>query len=74
MKLNKFSRLTATVLLISSGLSVQAAEVWSESFETDGQGSRYTSSLEFNDGNSDHWGRTDGSNISNTSGAYTNIY
>lgn len=73
MKLNKFSRLTATVLLISSGLSVQAAEVWSESFETDGQGSRYTSSLEFNDSNSDHWGRTDGSNISNTSGAYTNM-
>ena len=71
MKLNKFSRLTATVLLISSGLSVQAAEVWSESFETDGQGVRYTSTPEFTDGGSDYWLRTDGTGLPISSGGYS---
>lgn len=46
---------------------------WTEDFETDGQGSRYTASTPFNDGNSDHWNRTNGSDISNVTGAYTNI-
>jgi hypothetical protein len=73
MKLNRLSQLTAVALLTVTGFSIQAAEVWSESFETDGQGIRYSSSAEFNDGLHDHWGRTDGSNISNTSGAYTNM-
>jgi hypothetical protein len=45
--------------------------IWSEDFETDGNGTRYTASLPFNDGSSDHWNRTDGSNISNVSGSYT---
>lgn len=48
-----------------------AATVWQESFETDGQGSRYTASTPFNDGASDHWNRTDGSDISNATGGYT---
>jgi len=73
MKSNKLWQSIAAVSLLTAGLSVHAAEVWSESFETDGQGVRYTSSPEFNDGSSDHWGRTDGSNIGNTTGAYTNM-
>jgi len=73
MKLNKLGRFTALTFLTVTGFSVQAAEVWSESFETDGQGSRYTSSPEFNASNNQHWGRTDGTDISNVSGPYTNV-
>ncbi len=73
MKQTKLWRSLAVASLLTAGLSSQAAEVWSESFETDGQGTRYTSYPEFNAGGSDHWGRTDGSNISNTSGAYTGL-
>lgn len=73
MKPITFLKSFAAVSLLATGLTAQTAEVWNESFETDGQGIRYTSSLEFNDGSSDHWGRTDGSNISNTSGAYSNM-
>jgi hypothetical protein len=42
-----------------------------EDFETDGNGTRYTASMPFNDGTSDHWNRTDGSDIANVTGAYT---
>lgn len=56
--------------VMSSG-PLLAVDLWTEDFETDGNGSRYTASTEFNDGNNDHWGRTDGSNISNVSGAYS---
>lgn len=51
--------------------SAQGAIVFSESFETDGQGTRYTASQPFNDGSSDHWNRTDGSDISNVTSAYS---
>ncbi len=44
-----------------------------ESFETDGNGTRYTLSIDFNDGTSDHFGVTDQSDISNVSGAYTGL-
>lgn len=38
--------------------------LWTESFETDGNGTRYTTSiLEFSDGSGDYFTRTDGSNI-----------
>ncbi|MGF1479145.1 MAG: endonuclease/exonuclease/phosphatase family protein [Cyanophyceae cyanobacterium] len=41
------------------------ATIFTESFETDGNGSRYTTSIpEFTDGSSDFLTRTDGSNIS----------
>ncbi|MEB3219001.1 MAG: ExeM/NucH family extracellular endonuclease, partial [Nostocales cyanobacterium 94392] len=46
--------------------------IWQESFETDGQGTRYTASNTFNDGSNDHFQRTDGSNISNISNPYSN--
>ncbi|WP_154223533.1 Ig-like domain-containing protein [Marinicella rhabdoformis] len=51
--------------------TVQAVDILVEDFETDGQGTRYVSSPEFNRTGSDHWGRTDGSNVSNISGAYS---
>jgi hypothetical protein len=55
-----------------------------EDFETDGQDAgsgltasgdpaRYTASSPFNDGSSDHFNRTDGTDISNTSGAYSSF-
>jgi methionine-rich copper-binding protein CopC len=49
----------------------QAVDLMTESFETDGNGSRYIASTPFNDGSSDHWNRTDGSDISNISGPYS---
>jgi hypothetical protein len=36
-----------------------SAQIWSESFETDGEGVAYTSSNTFNDGVNDHFARTD---------------
>jgi predicted extracellular nuclease len=50
---------------------VQAATIWQEDFESDG--TRYTASTPFNDGSNDHWNRTNGSDIFNVTGAYTNI-
>ena len=59
-------------LAICFGLSAQAQTAFfTEDFETDGQGSRYTASTPFNDGSSDHWNRTDGSDISNNTAAYS---
>lgn len=51
-----------------------SSDLLSESFETDGHSTRYTASSGggFNDGTSDHFNRTDGSDIANTSGAYSN--
>jgi hypothetical protein len=46
--------------------ATNAADLWSEDFETDGQGSRYTASVIFTDGATDYFTRTDGSNISGT--------
>lgn len=48
--------------------TIISAQLWSESFETDGEGINYFSSNTFNDGSSDHFARTDGSNVS---GAYS---
>lgn len=43
------------------------ATIFTESFETDGNGTRYTTSIpEFSDGSSDFFTRTDGSNISSS--------
>ena len=58
-----------TNLLIILGVLIPnlatAALIFSEGFETDGNGTRYlTSILEFSDGNSDFFTRTNGSNIS----------
>ena len=61
--------------LMTAGLvnSAQAVDILVESFETDGQNTRYVASQPFNDSPSDHWNRTDGSDISNVSAAYSNI-
>lgn len=53
--------------------SSEAQVFWTEDFEVDGEGSTYNTTnfaggAVFNDGTSDHFGRTDGSNIS---GGYT---
>ncbi|VAW45205.1 RND efflux system, outer membrane lipoprotein CmeC, partial [hydrothermal vent metagenome] len=61
--------------LLSTGLlgSAQAVDIMTESFETDGQGVRYTASTPFNDGFSDHWNRTDGLDIGNVTDPYSNF-
>lgn len=60
-------------MLMATGISglAHADDLMVESFETDGQGVRYTASQPFNDGTNDHWNRTDGTDISNVSGAYS---
>jgi len=64
--------LALLTLLIFGTVSVFAqGPIYSESFETDGEGIRYTTSNTFNDGTSDHYQRTDGSDISNVSGSYS---
>ncbi len=73
MKATKTHSLYAS-LLLAFGLGTQAQSViFTEDFETDGLDVRYTASQPFNDGTSDHWNRTDGSNIANVSGSYTNF-
>ena len=41
----------------------QAVVFFTESFETDGQGSRYTASFPFNDGSNDYWNRGGNANF-----------
>ena len=73
MKLNKI----LYIALASSCAmgSASAVDILTESFETDGSvqtgDGRYTVSTPFNDGTSDHWNRTDGSDISNVSAPYS---
>ncbi|WP_299519989.1 lamin tail domain-containing protein [Winogradskyella sp.] len=57
--------------LLISNLGFGQTTILQESFETDGQGTRYNASSPFNDGGSDHWNRTNGSDIANVSGAYS---
>ena len=65
--------LLATLMLCGFLSSVQAIDIITESFETDGNGTRYTASIEFNDTANDHFQRTDGSDIANVSGPYSGI-
>lgn len=59
-------------LFWASATSLAAQDViWQESFETDGEGSRYTTSSTFYDGSNDYFKITDGSDISITGSAYT---
>ncbi len=68
----KFKSILKATLMAAGMVGVaQADELWLETFETDGQGTRYTASTPFNDGVNDHWNRTDGTDISNISGPYT---
>ena len=56
-----------TLFALSTPLLSNGQVFWTEDFETDGDGSRYTLDAaddEFNDGSSDHYGRTDGTGIS----------
>jgi hypothetical protein len=69
----KLMLLTAALGLAAASTGRAQVTLFSESFETDGQGVRYTASTPFNDGSSDHWNRTDGSDINNTSGAYSGL-
>ena len=55
---------TLTFTLFLSNFGFGQTTFFSEDFETDGSGTRYTISSEFNDGSNDHFGRTDGSNVS----------
>lgn len=67
-------KITLTFMASFLGLACHlghSAIIYQESFETDGQNTRYTASTPFNDGASDHWNRTDGSDIANVSGSYS---
>ncbi|MCP5528055.1 MAG: hypothetical protein H7A47_14785 [Verrucomicrobiales bacterium] len=59
------------VTCLTGGRLTAATSLFTEDFETDGQGSRYTASQPFNDGVDDHWNRTNGADISNSSAAYS---
>ena len=66
MKQKYFLKNVSVILFIlTSIVSWSQTTIVSEDFETDGSGGvRYTISNEFNDGSSDHFGRTDGSDVS----------
>ena len=62
MKLSKF--LAGSAALFYCAAPASAVVVYTEDFETDGNGSRYTTSFaEFNNGTSDHFGRTQNASI-----------
>ncbi|MBC3845182.1 T9SS type A sorting domain-containing protein [Winogradskyella echinorum] len=66
---------TFLILLFISGLGYGQTVLWVEDFETDGDsGSRYTSSNTFDDGSNDHFGRTNGGNISGTYNSPSNTF
>ncbi|MFL2833214.1 MAG: beta strand repeat-containing protein [Coraliomargaritaceae bacterium] len=72
--LTSLKRYFALPLVLCLGLTAQAQTVFfTEDFETDGQGTRYTATTPFSSGTQDHWNRTDGTNISNVSGAYSSF-
>ncbi len=63
----------ATEVSVSGEETVAVPPIFSEGFETDGAGSRYTLSFtEGNDGPNDHIGRTDGTNPVAYGGVFTN--
>jgi hypothetical protein len=68
MKLRQALTTLAVMLALFVLNTGATAQIWSESFETDGEGTNYVSSFTFNDGTSDHFGRTDGTDVS---GAYS---
>ncbi len=53
----------ALVLVAVLGFQVANGQLWTQDFETDQEGVEYTSSNTFNDGLSDHFGRTDGTDV-----------
>jgi hypothetical protein len=57
-------KITYFLLFTLASIHLSAQVFWTEDFETDGETVRYTSSSVFNDGTNDHYGRTNGSNIS----------
>ncbi|WP_460217905.1 T9SS type A sorting domain-containing protein [Psychroserpens sp. MEBiC05023] len=63
------------VLFLVSSLGFGQTTIWSEDFETDGDsGIRYNSSNTFNDGTNDHFGRTDGSDVSGSYNSQNNTF
>lgn len=54
--------LTACLIVCTLSGVVSAATLWTETFETDGQGSRYTSTAEFSDNDEDYYGRLSNTN------------
>ena len=70
---SRFAALICVLAVVVLPTSAGAVLIYSEGFETDGQGSRYTASSPFSADPNAHWNRTDGSNISNVS-AFTNTY
>lgn len=62
---------TLAILALVFVCSLQAhSQVWSESFETDGLGTRYSVSNTFYNSINDHYTRTNGSNISTVTAPY----
>ncbi|MEY3397556.1 MAG: hypothetical protein RL220_150, partial [Bacteroidota bacterium] len=66
----KMMKAVAAFLVLTTIWSNATAQLWSESFEVDGLGTNYTVSNTFLNTANDFFTRTNGSNISNTSGAY----
>jgi hypothetical protein len=60
-------------LFLSSASSLQAGILFTESFETDGEGTRYTSTSSFSDGADDYFTRTDGFSEASGIPNYTNF-
>jgi hypothetical protein len=71
--MNKMKSVGLSILAITGTSTAWAVDLHTESFETDGQSVRYTASQPFNDGVNDHWNRTNGSDISNITAAYSNL-
>lgn len=71
MKIKYICRVSLLTVAMMS--SAQAVNLLNEGFETDGNGTRYMASTPFNAGSSDHWNRTDGSDINNVSAPYSSF-
>jgi|GEM_PF-2263307 len=77
MKKNLLPLVSALLLVFISPLMGVGQVFWTEDFETDGAGVRYTLDAvddEFNDGSSDHYGRTDGLGISGSYSGQNGIF
>lgn len=68
MKIEIKPVILSTILL--SSFSVNAVDVLVESFETNGNGTRYQASVEFSDSDDDYFQRTDGSDIETVTSTY----
>lgn len=65
---------TLTVIIIIFCVTNGTAQFWQEDFETDGEGVRYSSTGAYFGNINNHFGRTDGNNITGGYSAYDGVY